>query len=98
MADRIRANPTVPAAYAGAGPGANNNCVNGPAACTPLQMAAEDWFWWRQDLLARLPTGAVANIVAVPLGGLPMTTYDIVLTWPEPGQAVPATYTMRFSF
>lgn len=98
MADRIRANPTVPAAYAGAGPGANNNCVNGPAACTPAQLAAEDWFWWFQDVQARLPVGAAANIVTTPIAAPPMTQYDIVLVWPEAGQPAPANYQLRFNF
>ena len=53
MADRIRSNPNVPATYQGVGPGANNNCVNGPAACTPIEVAQEDWFWWLQDVQGR---------------------------------------------
>lgn len=98
MADRIRANPTVPGSYAGGGPGANNNCVNGAAACTPAQVAAEDWFWWLQDLQNRLPQGAVAQVVQVPIVAPPMTQYDILIAWPEPGQPVNATYQLRFTF
>jgi type IV pilus assembly protein PilV len=99
MADRIRANPNAPAgAYAGVGPGANNNCVNGPGPCLPAQLAQDDWFWWFQDVQNRLPGGAAAAIAEDPVAVAPATQYDIVLTWPEPGQAVPATYTMRFSF
>lgn len=98
MADRIRANPTAPASYAGAGPGGNNGCVNGPVACTAVQLAAEDWFWWLQDVQNRLPPGATANIVTTPIAALPMTQYDVLLTWPESGQPVPATYQLRFTF
>ncbi len=98
MADRIRANPTVPASYAGVGPGANNACVNGAAACTPAQLAAEDWFWWLQDVQNRLPQGATANVVTTPVIAPPMTQYDVQLAWPEPGQPVNATYQLRFTF
>ncbi len=98
MADRIRANSTVPVSYAGAGPGVDNNCVNGAAACTPAQLAAEDWFWWLQDVQNRLPQGAVANVVTVPVVAPPMTQYDVLLAWPEPGQPVNATYQLRFTF
>ncbi len=98
MADRIRANPTVPASYAGAGPGANNGCVNGPAACTPAQMAQEDWFWWLQDVQNRLPQGAAAVIAVNNNPAVaPATQYDITLTWPETGQAAAASYNLRFS-
>ena len=98
MADRIRANPTVPASYAGAGPGANNACVNGPAACTPAQVAQDDWFWWLQDLQGRLPVGATAVIASDPVIAAPSTQYDVTITWPETGQVLPATYNMRFFF
>jgi len=99
MADRIRANPDAPAgAYAGVGPGANFNCVNGVAACQPAQMAADDWFWWFQDVQNRLPAGATAAVAENLVAAAPATQYDIVLTWPEPGQVAPANYTMRFAF
>ena len=93
MADRIRANQAGGAAYAGTGPGADNGCVNGGGDCTPGQLAADDWFRWRQDLQRRLPQGAAATIDVTPGGGL--TSYAITLTWPETGRTDPATYTMR---
>lgn len=99
MADRIRANPNATAgAYAGVGPGANNNCVNGPGACLPDQLAQDDWFWWFQDVQNRLPAGVTAAVAEDPVAVAPATQYDIVLTWPEPGQVVPANYSMRFAF
>jgi len=98
MADRIRSNPNVPVTYQGLGPGANNNCVNGPAACTPIEIAQEDWFWWLQDVQNRLPVGATAGVVANVAVAAPAVQYDVVLTWPEPGQVVPTSYQLRFSF
>lgn len=96
MADRIRANPTVPGSYFGAGPGANNNCSTGGVACTPAQIAQEDWFWWRQDVLNRLPQGATAAILPNVAVAAPAVQYDVVLTWPEPGQANNTLYRLRF--
>ncbi len=92
MADRIRANAAAGAAYAGNGPGADNGCVNGVGACTPVQLAQDDWFRWLQDLRARLPLGADANIAVADLA--PLTQYTITLRWPETGQEAPATYTV----
>jgi type IV pilus assembly protein PilV len=98
MADRIRANPAATLAYAGVGPGLNNLCVNGPADCTPAQLASDDWFWWNQDVQNRLPQGTVTALaVAAPT---PVTnSYTIVMSWPETGQdaANPAVYTLSFT-
>ena len=92
MADRIRANPNAPADYNGVGPGINNGCVNGVGACTPTQLAQDDWFWWLQDVQARLPNGVTADIVTADVP--PLTQYDITLTWPERGSADPTSYTL----
>jgi type IV pilus assembly protein PilV len=92
MADRIRANPNVSADYAGTGPGEENFCVNGANDCTAAEMAADDWFHWLQDLGTRLPAGASASIEVAALA--PLTQYNITVTWPEPGQAEPVSYTL----
>ena len=60
MADRIQANPNAAASYAGAGPGMDRDCVNGAVACTPAELADDDWFRWLQDVSAQLP-GAPAR-------------------------------------
>ena len=93
MADRIRANPTALANYAGVGPGADNGCVYGALPCTPAEMAADDWFRWSQEMDARLPGDATANIViANPIP--PLTRYTITISWPEAGQAAPSSFTL----
>ena len=92
MADRIRANSEVPASYAGTGPGTNNNCVNGIATCAPAQQAQDDWFWWWNDITTHMPTGVAANIDVVAVGDL--NRYEITLSWPEPGQVQPVSYTL----
>ena len=91
MADRIRANRNAGIAYAGTGPGATNACINGPADCTPEQLADDDWFDWNNQLNARLPAGAGGEIT---LAGAAPATYTITVAWPEIGQEEPATYTL----
>jgi len=82
MADRIRANRDAGVAYAGVGPGADNDCVNGVAACTAAELAAEpggfDRTW-----------GEVRPVsIRHPLGGLPVLgDYLNMSTAPLPGWA-----------
>lgn len=90
MADRIRANPA--GAYEGAGPGADNACVNGGGDCDPDELAADDWFRWTTDLEERLPVGATGAIVRDDLA--PVTQYRITVAWPEIGQDEPVSYTL----
>lgn len=98
MADRIRVNSGAGFSYAGVGPGTNaNNCVNGLANCNPAQLATDDWFWWSQDLINRMPPGVTANIGVANPGGALIFTYTIALTWPERGQLAPSTYTLVFT-
>lgn len=92
MADRIRSNPIAGAAYAGAGPGADNDCVNGAGACTAPELAADDWFSWRQDVIARLPGDPTANIAVATAP--PLTQYTITLNWPQTGQVESAEYVL----
>lgn len=92
MADRIRANPAAGAAYAGVGPGANNGCVNGVGACTPEELAADDWFTWNQAVQARLPGDPTATIAVAEAA--PLTQYTITMNWPETGQTEPAEYVL----
>jgi type IV pilus assembly protein PilV len=90
MADRIRANPQ--GAYAGSGPGADNACVNGPADCSADQLAADDWFRWREELARRLPSGAEAEVTIDAVG----SAREVLITvaWPEGGQEAPASYSL----
>lgn len=83
IADRIRANPRAGAAYAQAG--ANNNCVDGGVNCTIGEMAANDIFLWDQQAEATLPNGQVSIVVE---NGLVPPTYQITLTWTEPGEVL----------
>lgn len=81
VADRIRANPRAAAAYAGAG--ADNSCVNGGVNCTPAEMAAHDIFLWDQQAIDTLPNG---DVVVVFDNGVVPPTYEITVSWDEPGE------------
>lgn len=97
LADRIRANRTAGAAYAGAG--ADNNCVGGAVGavtCTPAQMAATDLFLWQQQVAATWPAGASTATVAF-AAGLPNTpnTYTITINWQEQGTGQQLSYALN---
>ena len=89
IADRIRANPRAGAAYGLAG--ANNNCVDGGVNCTIAQMAANDIFLWDQQAAATLPNGAVAIVFN---NGVVPPTYQITVSWTEPGEVLNYTLTI----
>jgi type IV pilus assembly protein PilV len=93
MADRIRANRNAGLAYAGTGPGADGDCVNGATDCTPEQLADDDWLDWSMQLDNQLPQGAGG---AVEVAGPAPLTYTIRVAWPEIGQPPdqPSTYTL----
>ena len=89
IADRIRANPRAGPAYALAG--GDNNCVAGGIDCTPGEMAANDIFLWDLQAAASLPNGAV-NIVFN--NGVVPPTYQITVTWTEPGEVLNYSFTI----
>lgn len=90
VADRIRANPRAAGAYTAA-TGTDNNCVLGGVMCTPAQMAANDILLWREQAAETLPGGDVAVVFAVAAGLVP-PTYQITVSWTEPGQVPAPTY------
>lgn len=84
IADRIRANPRAGAAYA-VSPGVNANCVSGGVNCTRAELAGNDVFLWQQQAAATLPNGTV---VVVFNNGVVPPTYQITLTWTQPGEVL----------
>jgi type IV pilus assembly protein PilV len=94
IADRIRANRSGGAAYAGAA--ANNNCNGGAigaVTCAPAQLAADDLFRWRQQLAATWTGGnAVGTVTFTP--GNP-AAYQITISWTEPSEPNPLTYVLN---
>lgn len=89
VADRIRANPRAGAVYALAG--ADNNCVAAGVDCTPADMAANDIFLWDQQALDTLPNGVVAVVFD---NGVVPPTYQITVSWTEPGEVMNYTVTI----
>jgi len=89
IADRIRANPRAGPAYALAG--ANNNCVDGGVDCTRGEMAANDIFLWDQQAAATLPNGAIAVVFN---NGVAPPTYQITITWTQPGEVLTYSITI----
>jgi type IV pilus assembly protein PilV len=89
VADRIRANPTAGAVYAGAG--ANFNCIAQNVNCSAPQMAAQDILVWQAQAANSLPAGQVQivfdNVAAPP-------TYQISIVWQEPEGAQNYTLTI----
>jgi type IV pilus assembly protein PilV len=93
MADRIRANRSAGAAYAG---GASDNACDDTETgidCSPAEMAAHDLFLWAAELDAALPGGA--GTVAVDSGVNPVR-YTVTVGWDEPSQNVPVTFVIEF--
>ena len=99
IADRIRANKTAVAAYAGAG--ANNNCEGpGSVNCTPPLLAANDVATWTAQITAALPGGAGLIVVTPPAVAGQPATYSITVSWVEQGQsagqtALPLAYNLN---
>lgn len=93
IADRIRANPRAAAAYdhLANDAGVDNNCVTGGIDCTVGEMAANDIFLWQAQADDTLPGGDVAVTFAVAVGLNP-PTYQITISWTEPGQVPAPTY------
>ncbi len=93
VADRIRANPRAAVAYnhAAAATGTDNACVMGGVDCIPAEMAANDIFLWQAQAKDTLPGGTVSIVFAVAVGLNP-PTYQITVSWTEPGQVPAPTY------
>ena len=94
VADRIRANPTAEIAYT-APVGVDNGCVMGGVDCSPAQMAANDiLLWGRQGQAGETLPGGEVLIVFTPEAGLVPPTYQITVSWTEPGQVPAPSYTI----
>jgi len=85
VADRIRANPRAGAAYnhAANATGTDNSCVAGGVDCNPADMAANDIFLWQGQADGTLPSGDIAVVFSA---GVNPPTYQITVSWNEPGE------------
>jgi type IV pilus assembly protein PilV len=89
VADRIRANPRAGAVYALAG--ANNNCIAAGIDCTAAEMAGNDIFLWDLQATQTLPNGDVTVVFD---NGVVPPTYQITVSWTEPGEVLNYTVTI----
>jgi type IV pilus assembly protein PilV len=94
LGDRIRANRTAGAAYAGAAAATLDTCAGASATCSAAEMAAHDLAVWQAAIQTALP-GAPAGTVTVDTTTNPRT-YRIAVSWVESGQtaANAESYTM----
>ena len=91
VADRIRANPRAAAAYALADTGVPSTCVAAATNCTRDEMAANDIYLWNQQAQNTMPNGSVAVVFN---NGVAPPTYQITVTWTEPGAAPDPSYSI----
>jgi type IV pilus assembly protein PilV len=90
VADRIRANPRAGAVYAL--DETADNCVAVAINCTPAEMAGNDIALWRQQAGQSLPAGATVDVQFD--NGVVPPLYQITVSWPEPGQPAPMSYSV----
>ena|SRR5215831_8713856 len=91
LADRIRANRTAHAAYAGAG--AKTDCIGASANCSADEMAAYDLNEWRTSIGNLLPGSPTATVTVDDSGGN-VCTYTIEIDWSEPNEP-PLSYKLQ---
>ncbi|MDH5610848.1 MAG: type IV pilus modification protein PilV [Gammaproteobacteria bacterium] len=113
MFERIRNNPVVldPTNPDAAGStyissntdtGTSYGCKNAGAAvtmCSFAQIAQDDIYNWKADLLANMPGGTTASIDVVPKspGPLPLATVTITINWKERNQEAQTMDNMSYS-
>ena len=87
LLESMRANPTAAAltAYeaAGAGAGFDHSCAIN--ACTKVQLAEEDIFWWKLNLTAGLPATATTAVTIITIAPPPskLVTVKVDISWDE---------------
>jgi type IV pilus assembly protein PilV len=95
VADRIRANPRAGVAYEGAGLD-DDKCIADGVDCLPEEIASYDIFLWGVQADETLPEGEV-TVEYVGSPAVP-STYEVTVTWQEPGyeEDDPPTYNVSF--
>lgn len=91
VADRIRANPRAAASYALADAGVPSTCVALATNCTRDEMAANDIYLWSQQARDTMPNGTVAIVFN---NGVAPPTYQITVSWTEPGESPDPSYSI----
>ncbi|MDT8281976.1 MAG: type IV pilus modification protein PilV [Gammaproteobacteria bacterium] len=95
LLESMRANPAALSTYSGAG--ASSACT-GTKICTPVELALDDVFFWRQNLMVGLPstTTAVVTVTAAVPPSM-MASVKVEVKWKErdkeAGGSIDKTYT-----
>lgn len=81
LLESMRINPSALATYQTAG--VFNNC-SVTKACTNVQRAEDDVYWWKQNLKAGLPTAATTSVtVTAATAPSRMATVKVTVSWKE---------------
>ena len=80
--ESMHANPSSLSTYQGAG--VNNNC-SGTNTCNSAELAADDVYWWEENLKAGLPPGTTSTsvVVTAPVAPSGLATAVVTVTWQE---------------
>ena len=89
VADRIRANPRAAATYQSADPMVASICYTSNIDCTRDEMALNDIYLWNLQARDTIPNGAVTIVYN---NGVSPPTYQITVSWTEPGIVANPSY------
>lgn len=97
IAERIRANRAAGDLYdttvGTPVPSLQPACEDAASTCDEAAMASNDLKRWQDAIAATLPVDATGTIAVNPVTAV-LNRYTITLSWPQVGEANPATYTL----
>jgi hypothetical protein len=91
MMERIRTNPDAEDDYELAA-ATSEACINGTVDCDQTAIARTDILVWEAEVGLRMPVGATTSINVTDTA--PTITYNVTLSWPEPGYESDLSYTL----
>ena len=97
--ESMRANPSAIVSYGG--PAVLNNCT-GSKDCTEAELAADDLYWWQENLKAGMPSTVSSAInITAPVPPSALATATVTVSWQErdkqSGGSVSRSYTAQAS-
>jgi type IV pilus assembly protein PilV len=95
MMERIRANPGAEDDYELAA-AISTDCINGLVDCDETAIARTDILVWETEVGLRMPAGVATSIVVTDtiFGAASTNSYNVTLSWPEPGYESELSYTL----
>mgnify|MGYP001101861194 FL=1 len=97
--ESMRANPGALTSYGG---GAVNNLCTGVKECGPAELAADDLYWWQENLKAGMPSSVSSAVnITAPVAPSRLGEAEVTITWDErdkkEGGSITRSYTARTS-